>query len=53
MGRYNEITREIADEKVNPIFWGDRDGTLIPFDWAEGFLQAIKLRPEAWGRLFE
>ncbi|MGD0024605.1 MAG: YecA family protein [Xanthobacteraceae bacterium] len=53
MGRYNEIIREIADDKVNPIFWADRDGTLIAADWAEGFLQAIRLRADAWGRLFE
>ena len=53
MGRYNEILREIADDELNPVFWADRDGTLIAADWAEGFLQAIMLRTDAWGRLFK
>ena len=53
MGRYNEILREIADDVVEPIFWAGRDGTLIAADWAEGFLQAIMLRADAWKRLFK
>lgn len=35
------------------MFWADRDGTLIAVDWAEGFLQAIMLRADAWERLFK
>jgi uncharacterized protein len=31
----------------------DRGGTLIAADWAEGFLQAIMLRADAWERLFK
>jgi uncharacterized protein len=53
MGRYNEIIRQIADDTFDPIFWADRDGMLIAADWAEGFLQAILLRADAWGRLFK
>jgi len=53
MGRYNEILRRIADDTLDPIFWADRDGTLIAADWAEGFLQAIMLRADAWGSLFK
>ncbi len=53
MGRYNEILRLIADDACEPIFWADRDGTLIAADWAEGFLQAIMLRADAWERLFK
>ena len=53
MGRYNEILRQIADDACDPIFWADRDGTLIAADWAEGFLQAIMLRADAWERLFK
>jgi uncharacterized protein len=53
MSRYNEILRQIADDACDPIFWADRNGTLIAADWAEGFLQAIMLRADAWERLFK
>jgi uncharacterized protein len=53
MGRYNQILCQVADDSFDPIFWVDRDGTLIAADWAEGFLQAIMLRMDAWGRLFK
>lgn len=52
MGRYNEILRQIADDRLDPVFWVDRDGTLIAADWAKGFLEAIVLRPDAWDPLF-
>ncbi len=53
MGRYNEIIRQIAADAFDPIVWAARDGTLIAADWAEGFLQAIMLRADAWGPLFK
>ena len=53
MARYNEILRAIADDALAPIFWADRNGTVIAMDWAEGFLQAIMLRPDAWEPLFK
>jgi uncharacterized protein len=53
MGRYNEILRQVADDALEPVFWADRNGTLIAADWADGFLQAIMLRMDAWGRLFK
>jgi len=53
MGRYNEILRQVADDDLDPVFWADRDGTLIAADWAEGFLQAIMLRADAWDRLLK
>src|SRR6266446_857448 len=53
MARYNEILRQIADDTFDPIFWTARDGTLIATDWAEGFLQAIMLRMDAWDRLLK
>ncbi|HLZ03586.1 MAG TPA: YecA family protein [Bradyrhizobium sp.] len=53
MGRYNEILRQVADDDLDPVFWATRDGTLIAADWAEGFLQAIMLRADAWERLFK
>lgn len=53
MGRYNEILRQIADCDIDPVFWADRDGRLIAADWAEGFVQAIMLRADAWERLLK
>lgn len=53
MGRYNEILRQVADDTCDPIFWADRNGTLIAADWAEGFMQAIRLRLDAWRPLFK
>ena len=52
MARYNEILREVADNVLAPVFWTARDGAIIATDWAEGFLQAIRLRADAWERLF-
>lgn len=52
MARYDEILRDIADDALAPIFWEDRNGTLSAADWAEGFFEAIKLRPDAWEPLF-
>jgi uncharacterized protein len=52
MARYHEIALQIADEKCEPILWIDRDGTPLAFAWADGFLQAIALRPDAWEKLF-
>ncbi len=53
MGRYNEILRQVQNDALDPVFWADRDGALIAMDWAEGFLQAIMLRADAWKRLFK
>jgi uncharacterized protein len=53
MGRYNEILRQIDHDAFDPIFWAARDGTVIAADWAEGFLQAIMLRMDAWDRLLK
>jgi uncharacterized protein len=53
MGRYNEILHQIADDDLAPVFWADRSGMVIAADWAEGFLQAIMLRADAWEPLFK
>lgn len=53
LARYHEIALQIADEKCEPLFWADQDGSPIAFAWAEGFLQAIMLRVEAWEKLFK
>jgi len=51
-GRYNEILCSIADGACEPILRGGRDGALLPFAWADGFLRAIMLRIDAWTPLF-
>ena len=51
MSRYNEIFHQIDRDAFDPIFWATSDGTLIAADWAQGFLQAIMLRMDAWERL--
>jgi uncharacterized protein len=55
MGRYNEVLRELDTdpEAYAPIFWEGPDGEEIAADWAEGFVDAIRLRPEAWRPLLE
>ena len=35
MGRYNEVLRQVRDDAFEPVFWADRDGTLIAADWAK------------------
>ena len=53
MGRYNEIVRALdaAPDDFDPVFWEGPDGEAIVTDWAAGFLDAVKLRSDAWGPL--
>ena len=55
MTRYNEILRVLDTDPgaYAPIFWEGPDGELIAADWAEGFADAVRLRPEAWRPLLE
>jgi uncharacterized protein len=55
MGRYNEILRvlDTDPEAYEPVFWEGPEGEVIAADWAEGFADAIRLRPEAWRPLLE
>src|SRR3954454_19135011 len=55
MARYNEIARALDGEPsdLDPVFWEDREGTVIAGDWVEGFHEAIGLRPEAWTALVQ
>ena len=54
MERYNEIVRAFQDKPpaFDPVFWETKDGLVIAADWAEGFYDAINLRPKAWEPLF-
>ena len=38
---------------VEALFWAAQDGALIAAAWAEGFLNAIMLRTDAWDRLLK
>src|SRR4051812_49169790 len=38
---------------LRPDLLGGPDGELIAADWAEGFADAVRLRPEAWRPLLE
>ncbi|MBF0323433.1 YecA family protein [Magnetospirillum moscoviense] len=51
MARYNEILGQVADGTVAPIIMETPGGDVIAADWAEGFMQAVTLRPAAWKRL--
>lgn len=51
MGHYNDIAQSLDGhpDDLNPIFWENAEGdVVIAGDWAEGFLEAIDLRREAW-----
>lgn len=52
-GRYNEILSTIDDGSLTPIFWEESDGSVIPFNWAEGFLIGIGLREKTWAPLLK
>ena len=53
MRRYNDILGEIALGSVSPIFMETTAGEVIAADWAEGFMDAVALRPSAWDKLFK
>lgn len=52
MSRYNEILGQLAAGVIEPIFMETPAGEVIAADWAEGFLQAVHLRADAWEKLF-
>src|SRR5512132_1995115 len=53
MGRYNEILHLLqhAPKEFEPIFWTTEHGEAVAADWAEGFMEAVELRPGAWQAL--
>jgi uncharacterized protein len=55
MGRYNEIAAYINSDpdEFEPIFMEGPEGEVIASDWVAGFLDAVALRPKAWGPLVE
>lgn len=55
LDRYNDVSLTLADapERFAPLYWRTEDGTVIAADWAEGFRDAIRLRPLLWMPLIE
>jgi uncharacterized protein len=55
IGRYNEILRLLqhAPKEFEPIFWTTEHGEAVAADWAEGFMEAVELRPGAWQVLLD
>ena len=53
MGRYDEILQSLAADPpdIKPIFWETEDGLAIADDWADGFVEAMRLRPVDWSKL--
>jgi uncharacterized protein len=49
--RYNEILRSIDAGAFEPIFWEGPDGEPIATEWADGFVAAVDLDPDAWEAL--
>jgi len=55
LGHYNAIARALDSgepDQLAPVYWviGEED-TVRAGDWAEGFLDAMRLRPDAWAPL--
>jgi uncharacterized protein len=53
MRRYNEILAQIDEGLLAPIFMETAAGEVLAGDWAEGFMDAVMLRPDAWTRLLK
>jgi len=54
LAQYTRITSDIADGySVDPLFWEDEEGGIDAGEWADGFMGAVDLRPEAWLPILE
>lgn len=54
LARYHEVVRDLGRGKPQPLFdIDDRNGDVLWEDWAEGFAEAMALRPESWAALAE
>ena len=55
MARYNDIIHQLDDEPgaFQPILYEYPDRSLRAADWAEGFMDAFRLRVDSWDALFE
>jgi uncharacterized protein len=51
LARSNEILRSIHTGDFEPIFWEGPDGEPIATEWADGFVAAVDIDPDAWEAL--
>jgi uncharacterized protein len=54
LARFNEILRGLDQDPpvCEPIFWETPEGIEIAGDWAEGFVDGVRLRIDAWEPIF-
>ena len=48
LGHYNDIIRQLDQGDYHPVYDIDLDDTVLWETWIEGFVEAMRLRPEAW-----
>ena len=48
LAHYNDIIRQLDQSRYRPIYDFDIDDTILWETWIEGFVEAMRLRPEAW-----
>lgn len=56
ISRFQEIGRALdigRPDALDPIFWSTPDGDTLAADWAQGFVQAVRLRRDTWWPLIE
>jgi uncharacterized protein len=53
LAQYGAIIKSLRSRSkpYEPLFWKDGEGRLITSDWAEGFLDGMRLREEPWEEL--
>ena len=53
--RYHEIQDLLRNhpDAYAPIFWETTDGEVEASDWAAGFMEGVRLRPQAWAPLLD
>ena len=50
---YMEVAKDLSGSEPDPmpVFYENDKGDVIAMDWCEGFMDAVKLSPEAWLKL--
>lgn len=48
--RFEDIRDVLVEQSqpIEPVFWQMKEGHVIAMDWCEGFMDAVKLAPDAW-----
>jgi uncharacterized protein len=48
LGHYNDVIRQLDRSRYRPIYDVDLDDSILWETWIEGFVEAMRVRPEAW-----